>query len=54
MNKIPTLTDKELKKWLDIIGKKRMQYLYIESKIYLTQKQLDYVIEQGQYEGTDK
>lgn len=39
------LTDKELDKWLEIIGPVRMEYLYIESKIYLTKEQLDRIIE---------
>lgn len=39
------LSDRELNKWLGILGANEIQKLYIESKIYLTQAQLDYVIE---------
>lgn len=39
------VNDKELEKWLKILGGKKMVDLYVESKIYLTQKQLDRVIE---------
>lgn len=48
--KIPRLSDKELNKWLKILGKRWIEQLYIDSKIYLTQKQLDYVIEYGKKE----
>lgn len=45
MNRIPRLSDKELIKWVGILGAERIQWLYVESKIYLTQQQLDKVIE---------
>lgn len=43
--KTPRLSDKELIKWVGILGAEKIQWLYVESKIYLTQEQLDKVIE---------
>ena len=45
MKTIPKVSDKELIKWVGILGTKQIQWLYVESKIYLTQQQLDKVIE---------
>lgn len=50
MNKVPTLTDKELKKWIGILGHKRIKYLFIYNKIKLTNSQLEYVIESDKNE----
>lgn len=44
MKTIPRLSDKELTKWVGILGTEEIQWLYIKSKIYLTQQQLDRVI----------
>ena len=43
--KTPKLTDSELLKWIDILGVMKIELLYIQSKIILTPKQLDKVIE---------
>ena len=45
MNKIPTLTDKELIKWISILGSYRMKELYFSNKIQLSSKQVDLLIE---------
>lgn len=50
MNKIPTLTDKELIKWTSILGSYRMKELYFMNKILLTKEQLDKLIEIGRCE----
>ena len=42
---MPRVSDRELKKWLGILGVQQIKKLYIDSKIYLTSKQVDYVIE---------
>lgn len=39
------ISDRELKKWLKILGSYKIKELYCESKIYLSKAQLDYVIE---------
>ena len=41
MNKIPTLSDKELIKWSKILGIYRIKELYIYGKIILTGEQVD-------------
>lgn len=41
------LNDKELMKFILVLGVKRVKYLYIENKIKLTQQQLDKLIEYG-------
>lgn len=41
-------TDKELEKVLLAFGKKVIINHYVANKIYLTQSQLDYVIEKGE------
>lgn len=41
------LSDRELNKFIIVLGVKRVKALYIESKIKLTSKQLDYLIEYG-------
>lgn len=41
MNKIPTLSDKELIKWSKILGIYKIKELYIYSKITLTGEQVD-------------
>lgn len=38
------VSDKELLKWIDILGVNTMLNLYIESKIRLTSKQIDMLI----------
>lgn len=43
MNKIPTLTDKEVNKILKIFGKEELVYRHIYNFVKLTSKQLDYV-----------
>lgn len=50
MKKIPTLTDKELLKWIDILGTYRMKELYFMNKINLSGEQLDKLIEIGRKE----
>ena len=40
-------TDKEIEKLLLAFGKKILVNQYINGKIYLTQSQLDYIIENG-------
>ena len=50
MNKIPTLSDKELIKWTSILGSYRMKELYFMNKISLTKDQLDKLIEIGRIE----
>ena len=45
MNKIPTLSDKELIKWTNILGTYRMKELYFMGKINLTKEQVDKLIE---------
>ena len=50
MNKIPTISDKELIKWTSILGSYRMKELYFMSKISLTKEQLDKLIEIGRIE----
>lgn len=50
MNKIPSLSDKELIKWTSILGSYRMKELYFMNKILLTKEQLDKLIEIGRYE----
>lgn len=50
MKAIPKLTEKELTKWLGILGAEKIKWLYIESKINLTQKQLDFIIEKSKSE----
>ena len=50
MNKIPTLSDKELIKWTSILGSYRMKELYFMNKISLTKEQLDKLIEIGRFE----
>ena len=50
MNKIPTITDKELIKWTNIIGSYRMKELYFMGKINLSKEQLDTLIEIGRKE----
>ena len=50
MNKIPTLTDKELIKWTSILGSYRMKELYFMNKINLSGEQLDKLIEIGRKE----
>jgi hypothetical protein len=45
MNKLPTLSDKELIKWTNILGTYRMKELYFMGKINLTKEQLDKLIE---------
>lgn len=42
--RIPKLSDKELKKWIGILGVEKIKWLYIESKIQLTSEQLDEII----------
>lgn len=44
MNKGIKLSDKELIKLIKIVGKTRCKYYWIEEKIALTNKQLDYLI----------
>ena len=44
MSKIPRLSDRELNKWIGILGVEKIKMLYVESKIYLTPSQLDGVI----------
>lgn len=44
MNKVPTVSDRELVKWTKILGADQMIYLYIKNKIRLTSQQLDKVI----------
>lgn len=41
MNKIPTISDKELIKWTNILGTYRMKELYFMGKINLTKEQVD-------------
>lgn len=43
--KVYRLNDKELIKWFNILGYQILVNLYIQGKIYLTQKQLDKLIE---------
>lgn len=50
MNKIPTISDKELIKWTSILGSYRMKELYFMNKISLTKEQLDKLIEIGRIE----
>lgn len=50
MNKIPTLSDKELIKWTSILGSYRIKELYFMGKINLTKEQLDKLIEIGRCE----
>ena len=50
MKKIPTLTDKELLKWISILGTYRMKELYFMNKINLSGEQLDKLIEIGRKE----
>lgn len=50
MNKIPTISDKELIKWTSILGSYRMKELYLMNKISLTKEQLDKLIEIGRIE----
>lgn len=50
MNKIPTISDKELIKWTSILGSYRMKELYFMNKILLTKEQLDKLIEIGREE----
>ncbi len=54
MNKIPTLSDKELIKWTSILGSYRMKELYFMNKIILTKEQLDKLIEIGRCENEKK
>ena len=54
MKKIPTLTDKELLKWISILGTYRMKELYFMNKINLSGDQLDKLIEIGRKEIEDK
>lgn len=42
---IPKINNRELKKLIDSIGAYRVEELYFMSKLKLTSKQLDYVIE---------
>lgn len=44
MAKIPKLNDRELNKWIGILGVEKIKWLYMESKIHLTSAQLDTVI----------
>ena len=37
---IPKLTDKELLKWLNILGAEKILILHIDNKIHLSNKQL--------------
>ena len=46
-NKPVKLSDRELNKFIIVLGVNRVKALYIESKIKLTSKQLDYLIEYG-------
>lgn len=54
MNKIPTLTDKELIKWISILGTYRMKELYFMNKINLSKDQLDKLIEIGRKEISER
>lgn len=45
ITKIPTLTDKELRKFIEILGKYQVKMLWVENKIKLTSKQLDLLCE---------
>lgn len=45
MNKTPRLSDRELVKWIEILGAKEIEYLHIKDKIRLTSAQLDKVFE---------
>ena len=40
MNNVPKLTNKELEKWIGILGTEAILVLVIDSKIHLTKKQL--------------
>ena len=42
--RIPKLSDKELTKWINILGVDKIKWLYIESKIHLSSIQLDRII----------
>lgn len=44
MAKIPRLNDRELMKWVGILGVEKIKWLYMESKIHLTSAQLDTII----------
>lgn len=44
MAKIPKLNDRELNKWIGILGVEKIKWLYMESKIHLTSAQLDTII----------
>ena len=43
-NKKPKLTDKELAKWLKILGDEEILLLHIDGKIALSDKQVDVVM----------
>lgn len=41
--KIPSLSDKELNKFIEVLGKYKVEMLWVESKIKLTIQQLNYL-----------
>lgn len=45
-----SLTDKELSKFIQVLGAYKVKLLWCESKIILTSSQLDYLIEVGKHE----
>lgn len=45
MSKVPTLSDRELIKWVGILGAEKIKWLYIKDDIRLTSEQLDKVLE---------
>lgn len=44
MAKKPTVSDKEMIKWMKILGTNRFLWLYLDDKISLSSKQLDTLI----------
>lgn len=45
--KIPKLNNKELNKFIEVLGIQEVKYLYCYDKIKLTSEQLDYICEYG-------
>lgn len=46
-NRVPKLNQKELNKFIEVLGVKEVKYLYCDDKIKLTSQQLDYICNYG-------
>lgn len=54
MSKVPSLSDKELVKWVGILGAEKIKWLWIKDDIRLSSEQLDKVLELQEKEKNKK